>query len=190
MGAILTDRDRPGTHRAGARVTTRTGDDGYTSLLGPDRVPKYSSRPTAFGTLDEGTSALGLARSMASEERVSSLILELQRGIYKLMAELATPLESVDRVSFVMTEEDVAVLDEISSDLKQDVEIGREFIIPGATSCGAALDLARTIIRRAERHVAEMLHQGEVTNESALRWLNRLSDVVFILARYVERQAD
>jgi cob(I)alamin adenosyltransferase len=173
--------------KRGARVTTRTGDDGYTSLLGADRVPKYSSRPNAFGTLDEATSALGLARSMAADDRVADLVLELQRGLYKLMAELATPSENSDRVDFTMREADVDRLDEISEMLKAEVEIGKRFIIPGDSTCGAALDMARTIVRRGERLVAAMIHEHEVENEHVLQWLNRLSDVVFVLARYVER---
>lgn len=173
--------------RSSARVTTRTGDDGFTGLLGPERVPKYSSRPTAFGTLDEASSALGLARSMAKEDRVSELTLELQKGLYRLMAELATPAENIEHVSFVMTEADVARLEEMSDELKREVDIGKEFIIPGRTQCGAALDLSRSIVRRGERHVAQMLHEGEIENGYALQWLNRLSDTIFVLARYVER---
>jgi len=175
------------TETAGARVTTRLGDDGYTSLLGPDRVPKYSSRPTALGTLDEATSALGLARAMAVEPRVGEFVLELQKGLYKLMAELATPAENLEKVPFVTTQADVQRLEQICAELTETVEIGKEFIIPGSSRCGAALDLGRAIVRRGERHVAEMVHNGEVENLDALRWLNRLSDTAFILARYVER---
>jgi cob(I)alamin adenosyltransferase len=173
-----------------ARVTTRTGDDGYTSLLGPGRVAKYSPRPEAFGTLDEATSALGLARSVCDVEDVRTWIYELQQGLYKLMAELATPLSEAGKVPFKMEEADVARLDAISAVLKSKVEIGKVFIIPGSSTCGAALDLARTIVRRGERLVARLVHDGEVTNPHVLEWLNRLSDTIFILARYVEREVD
>jgi cob(I)alamin adenosyltransferase len=171
----------------GARVTTRTGDDGYTGLLGPERVPKYSDRIEAVGTLDEATSALGLARSLCRDDRIAGLILELQQGLYKLMAELATPASQLDKVPFRTAAEDVERLDGISGALKAEVEIGKEFIVPGATRCGAALDLARTIVRRAERLTARLVHQGEVPNTLVLSWLNRLSDTIFILARCEER---
>lgn len=170
----------------GAAVTTGTGDDGYTSLLGPERVPKYSPRPNAFGTLDEASSALGLGRAMCRDREVQEVVHELQRGLYKAMAELATPPESYEKVQFKMTAQDVERLDQISNDLKQRVTIGREFIVPGGTACGAALDLARTIIRRGERLVVRLMHSDEVTNPHIVQWLNRLSDTVFILARYCE----
>ncbi len=180
-----------GDKQRGAEVTTRSGDDGYTSLLGPDRVPKYSPRPTAFGTLDEASSALGLARAFSDDQDVNDIIYEMQQGLYKAMAELATPAGSYEKVSFKMTAADVDRLGQIADQLKRSVVIGREFIVPGKTQSGAALDLARTIVRRGERLTARLLHEGEITNSHLLEWLNRLSDTIFVLARYVERdQAD
>jgi cob(I)alamin adenosyltransferase len=169
-----------------ARVTTRTGDEGYTGLLGPVRVPKYHRRPEAYGTIDEATSALGLARAHASDPTVKERILTWQRDLYTMMAELATPPENYEKVDFKIRSEDVERLERESEELKAQVEIGREFIIPGATVTGAALDLARTIVRRGERLVARMTHEGDVTNPEVLRYLNRLSDVLFILARQIE----
>lgn len=174
-------------HIHSARVTTRTGDDGYTSLLGPDRVAKYSPRPEAFGTLDEATSTLGLARSLCDDSSVRNQIEELQRGLYKLMAELATPSSAIEKVPFSMEETDVIRLDEMSTELKAHVEIGKVFVIPGKHQCGAALDMARTIVRRGERLTARLVHEGEIKNPHVLEWLNRLSDTIFIMARYVER---
>lgn len=179
--------DKESKPKPGPPVTTRTGDDGYTSLLGPERVAKYSPRPDTFGTLDEATSALGLARAMCDDPAVGGHILELQHGLYKLMAELATPGSEYEKISFVMESADVARLDQLSEELKRHVEIGKRFITPGATTCGAALDLARTIVRRGERLAARLSHDGEITNPHVLEWLNRLSDTIFILARYVER---
>ena len=171
-----------------AKVTTRTGDQGYTGLLGPQRVPKYDARIEALGLIDEATSALGLARASANEERVRSLVLQQQKVLYRLMAELAATSDTVAAVGVVrITTADLETLERIADELKREVEIGNRFIIPGESFPGAALDLARTIVRRAERHVARMIHQGEVTNVEILRYLNRLSDTLFILARYVER---
>jgi cob(I)alamin adenosyltransferase len=169
-----------------ARVTTRTGDEGYTDLLGPVRVPKYHRRPDAYGTIDEATSALGLARAFAQDQEVKDRIYAWQKDLYTMMAELATPPENYEKVDFKIRAQDVERLDQDSDDLKTRVEIGKEFIIPGGSVTGAALDLARTIVRRGERMVARMTHEGDVTNPDVLRYLNRLSDVLFILARYVE----
>lgn len=171
-----------------AKVTTRGGDQGYTGLLGSERVPKYDRRVEALGLIDEATSALGLARASATEERVRAVILRQQQLLYQLMAELAaTPAAAgklhLNRIGAA----EVRELEEISDTLKRDVEIGNRFIIPGESIEGAALDLARTIVRRAERYVVHLAHDGEVANPEILRYLNRLSDTLFILARYVER---
>jgi cob(I)alamin adenosyltransferase len=171
-----------------ARVTTRTGDEGYTDLLGSGRVPKYHPRPEAFGTVDEATSALGLARSLARSEALKDRIHALQKDLYILMAELATTPENYDKVDFKIRPEDVTRLETLSEELKADVEIGKEFIVPGKTVAGAALDLARTIVRRAERQIARLYHEGDITNAEVLRYLNRLSDVLFILARHEEKR--
>lgn len=171
-------------------MTTRTGDTGYTGLIGKARVPKWDPRPDTFGTVDEATSALGLARALASQPRVKEVILRLQRELYTLMAELATSPEETGRhPSMVITAEHVAGLEALSEELKRGVEIGNAFIIPGETVAGAALDLARTVVRRAERMTAKLLHDGVVANPELLRYLNRLSDVLFVLARYEEADA-
>lgn len=171
-----------------ARVTTGTGDEGYTDLLGSVRIPKYHRRPEAFGAVDEASSALGLARAHAANPEVNGWIKAVQNDLYVLMAELATPPENYARVDFKIGQSDVERLDALSADLKGRVEIGNKFIIPGDTVPGACLDLARSITRRAERQVARLYHDGDVTNAEALRYLNRLSDVLFILARYVDRE--
>lgn len=169
-----------------AKVTTGTGDTGYTSLLGDQRVPKYDARPDTFGTVDEATSALGLARALTHDERARDIILGMQRDLYVLMAELATPPEHLDAVSFHITAEHTTRLEAIEAALKAEVEIPNKFVIPGDTPDGAALDVARTVIRRGERLAVRLLHDGTITNTEVVRYLNRLSDVVFILARYLE----
>jgi cob(I)alamin adenosyltransferase len=182
------ERHLDGEHESSksARVTTRVGDDGYTSLLGPDRVPKYSSRPSAFGTLDEASSVLGLARALCPKAEVKGYIYELQKGLYTLMAELATPASNQEKVPFRATEKDVERLEEISNGIKKRVVIGQKFVVPGETICGATLDVARTVIRRGERLIVRLAHDGEVENAFVLAWVNRLSDVVFVLARFCD----
>jgi cob(I)alamin adenosyltransferase len=172
-----------------AKVTTGTGDDGYTGLLGDARVPKYDPRPDTFGTVDEATSALGLARAFTTDAEIRELILRLQRDLYVLMAELATPPENLDAIGMRVTAEQVRWLEATEDDLKTRVEIPNKFIIPGDTREGAALDVARTIIRRAERMVARLLHEGVIANPEVVRYLNRSSDFVFILARVLEARS-
>ena len=169
-----------------AKVTTGTGDTGYTGLLGEQRVPKYDPRPDTFGTVDEATSALGLARALTKEQRVKDIIYRIQQELYLLMGELATLPENYEKMGLRMTIEHVQRLEQIEEELKREVEIPNKFIIPGDTLDGAALDLARTIIRRAERMAVKLLHDGVIQNMEIIRYLNRLSDLVFILARYVE----
>ena len=169
-----------------AKVTTGGGDSGYTSLLGDQRVPKYDARPDTFGVVDEATSALGLARALTQDQRAREVILKTQRDLYVLMAELATPPENIEKVGFRVTPEHVRWLEETEEALKAEVEIPNKFVIPGDSPDGAALDLARTIIRRAERQVARLTHEQVIDNADVLRYLNRLSDLIFILARYLE----
>jgi len=171
-----------------AKVTTRTGDDGYTDLLGSARVPKYHRRPEAYGAVDEASSALGVARAHLHSSDMSREIYGCQNDLYTLMAELATPPENYSKVDFKITAEHVERLDILGESLKQRVEIGNKFSVPGDSVPGAFLDVARTIVRRAERQVARLYHEGDVTNVHTLRYLNRLSDILFIMARYVERE--
>ena len=169
-----------------AKVTAGGGDTGYTGLLGEQRVPKYDPRPETLGTVDEATSALGLARAMTRDPRAREIIYAIQQELYLLMGELATPPEHYEKLGLRMTVEHVRRLEQIEEALKQEVEIPNKFIIPGDTPDGAALDLARTIIRRAERHAVKLLHDGVIANGEVVRYLNRLSDLIFILARYLE----
>jgi len=169
-----------------AKVTTGTGDTGYTGLLGSERVAKYDPRPDTFGTVDEATSALGLARAMTQDAKVKKIIFDIQNDLYYLMAELAATPENYEQMGFRMTAEHVQRLEQVEEALKQEVEIPNKFIIPGDTPDGAALDLARTIIRRVERMAVKLLHDGVIENGEVVRYLNRLSDLVFIIARYIE----
>ena len=169
-----------------AKVTTGTGDTGYTGLLGEQRVAKYDPRPDTFGTVDEATSALGLARAVTQDQKVKDIIYQIQQELYLLMGELATPAENYEKIGLRMTPEHVQRLEQVEEELKREVVIPNKFIIPGDTHDGAALDLARTIIRRAERLAVKLLHDGIIQNNEVVRYLNRLSDLVFILARYVE----
>jgi len=159
---------------------TRKGDDGSTGLLGEGRVPKYHPRPEAVGAVDEATSALGMARAACSAPQIPPLMLEVQRHLYLLMAELAATPEEADK--FRATDDGkVAWLEAQIDELGKSVNLPKEFILPGDTAGGAALDLARTAVRRAERRVAELYHLKEIANPNLLAYLNRLSSLCFVL---------
>lgn len=165
-----------------------TGDDGTTGLLGGGRAAKDDARIEAFGTVDEASSALGLARSLTTQARVREVCEELQRGLYALGAELGTNPEAGK--SFAATgEPEVARLEELMRGLEDLVAMPQGFILPGATPASAALDLTRTVVRRAERRCVTLRRAGGLPNAWVLRWLNRLSLLLFVLARYEESLA-
>ena len=168
-----------------ARVTTRTGDGGDTSLFGKERVRKHDPRIEALGDLDEAQSALGIARSQATGT-VAQEILELQRGLYIAMSEVATPTSELVRLSQRIDGLAVAAIDEQAAALRATARIEGRFVIPGEDPLSASLDVARTVIRRAERRVVALVDAGAVDGAQLIPWLNRLSDIVFVLARSVE----
>jgi cob(I)alamin adenosyltransferase len=161
-------------------IYTRTGDDGYTGLLGEGRVPKFDARMEALGAVDEATAALGLARNLTSVPETGQLLLTIQRHLYGLMAETAATPENAAAFHSIGAEQ-VTWLEEEADTLSQTVPMPREFIVPGDSLPGAYLDLARTIVRRAERRLAELLQRGDIENTELLRYLNRLSSLLFML---------
>ncbi len=158
---------------------TRKGDDGTTGLLGEGRIPKYHLRIEALGTLDESNATLGLARASVHDSRSAPLMLEVQRDLYRLMAEVAAAPENANQFHF--DEERVPWIEEQTDPLSKTVEMPNEFIIPGNSIGGAALSLARTVVRRAERRVAELFDAGGITNPALRQYLNRLSSLLFVL---------
>jgi cob(I)alamin adenosyltransferase len=173
--------------RPSARVATRTGDGGETSLFGKDRVRKTDPRIEALGDLDETQAVIGVARSLAPRSSLGRELLELQRGLYLVMAEVATPRDDLRRLKQRLDGTAVARLDQVLETLKKKIPIEGRFVIPGENRISATLDHARTVARRAERHVVECVDAGYVSGDDLLPWLNRLSDVLFVLARASER---
>ncbi|HYU82193.1 MAG TPA: cob(I)yrinic acid a,c-diamide adenosyltransferase [Candidatus Polarisedimenticolia bacterium] len=173
--------------RRSARVATRTGDGGETSLFGKDRVRKTDPRIEALGDLDETQAVIGLARSLAPRSSLGRVLLELQRGLYLVMAEIATPREDLGRLKERLDATMVGRLDEILDAMKKKSPIEGRFVIPGENRISASLDQARTVARRAERRVVQCADEGYVSGADVGPWLNRLSDVLFVLARASER---
>lgn len=175
-----------------SKITTRKGDQGATGLLYGGRVPKSHQRTEAYGSVDEAVSALGLARALCSTPRVRDLVYAVQKDLFVVGAELATDLAHAERLQdgyTRVTEAMVRRLDDWEVGFDAELEIPRQFVIPGDTAGSAALDLARTLVRRAERRAVQLRLDGELTNDALLSYLNRLSDLCFILARYEERYA-
>ena len=163
-----------------------TGDDGYTDLLGSERVPKYDLRPETYGTLDEASSALGLARALSGQARVGEILRQVQHDLYLMMAEVAIPTAQLEKLPYRIKPEQADWLDTTIGDLEQEVTMPKQFILPGASAASAAIDVARTIVRRAERHAVRLVHEGQMPAGNVLRYLNRLSSLLFVLARYEE----
>jgi cob(I)alamin adenosyltransferase len=176
----------PARKRASARVTTRTGDGGETSLFGKGRVRKTDPRIAALGDLDEAQSAIGVVRAMAPKSTMGRQLLELQQGLYIAMSEVATPPQDLARLKTRLDAAALAKLDSALEHLKKRTSIEGRFVIPGENPISAALDYARTVARRAERSVITCVDSGSVSGEVLLPWLNRLSDLLFVIARSAE----
>lgn len=169
-------------------IYTQAGDEGSTGLLGEGRVPKFDLRIEALGALDEATAALGLARASANSPQISPLIVTVQRDLYKLMAEVGATPENAARFRSIDAAR-VIWLEEQTNAISVEVEVPSEFILPGEVPSSAAMGLARTVVRRAERRVVELYHNGGLENLSLLAYLNRLSSLCFALELLENQQA-
>ena len=172
------------------KLYTKRGDGGETGLLMGGRVSKASARTEAYGATDTAVSAMGLARALCEDERVKEVLLETQREMFTVGAELATsPTEwSKLRAKFgVVTASMVAGLEKIIDELDEQIELPRAFIVPGGSAGSGAMDLARSLVRTSERRAVALQEAGELRNAEVLRYLNRLSDLLFVLARYEDR---
>jgi cob(I)alamin adenosyltransferase len=166
---------------------TGRGDDGYTDLLGA-RVPKHHPTTEFIGTLDEATSQIGMARALAASARTRELLIDLQRDLYSMMAEQAFVSQDLAE-KYRITTVHLERLEKATNALVNDVEIAREFILPGDTVPGAALDVARVVVRRAERLGTQLAHDGRLENGVVVAYLNRASSLLFVLARFEDQLA-
>ena len=166
------------------KIYTRKGDDGTTGLLFGGRVAKDSAAPTAYGAVDEAQAAIGVARA-ESDGELADILLHLERDLWVLMAELAADPTSRDRLvpgASLVTDEMVAALETRIDDVSARFEPPTEFVVPGQNRIGALLDVARTVVRRAERDSLAAAAPGS----AAVPYLNRLSDLLWTLARWQE----
>lgn len=176
-------------------IATKTGDAGTTALMFGRRVSKCDPRVAAYGAVDELNCALGMVRAAGAEALVTDRVFEIQKELVTLMGELAVAEEDRERYraggyGFVT----VAMVDRLMADV-EDMEKNhrltfKHWATPGATPAAAALDMARTICRRAERHIVEVHEQTQPVNPEIIRYLNRLSDVCWLWARFVETRAE
>ncbi|MEX2253111.1 MAG: cob(I)yrinic acid a,c-diamide adenosyltransferase [Thermoleophilaceae bacterium] len=172
------------------KIYTRKGDDGTTGLWYGGRVEKSSGRPEAYGTVDEAASALGLARVAA--ERGSELyddVLRIEGELFVLGAELATDPEAADRLEAGVSKVTDEMVERLEADIDRymdRVELPPKFVIPGGSELSARLDVARAVLRRAERRVVELKLAGDLPDETVLTYLNRASDAVYAMARFAD----
>jgi cob(I)alamin adenosyltransferase len=172
------------------RVYTKFGDAGETSLLYGGRVSKNGLNTEAYGITDEAVSAMGLARAMTSNLKVNDLLRQLQRDLFTIAAELATDPDKYELFQQhfkPVTAEMVTSLEETIDSLEEEFEMPKVFILPGGSQASAAIDLARCVIRTAERRVVAMAEADVLTNGLIMAYLNRLGDLLFVLARYEDR---
>ena len=173
-----------------ARIYTKKGDDGTTSLWYGGRVQKSDPRTEAYGSVDEAGSALGVARALSGDyEWVADDVLRIQNELFVAGAELATAPEASERLTdgvSRITAEMVDALDEMIDRYMDRVHLPPKFVIPGGTPLSAALDVARAAIRRAERRVVSLSEAEDLGSGEVLRYLNRASDAVYAMARFTD----
>lgn len=171
-------------------IATRTGDSGTTGLMYNRRVSKCHPRVEAYGTVDELNAAIGMARALAEQDFVRESLLAIQRDLVVLMGELATGVDDLPRYVgdgySLVTPALTAKLDKLVREIEAQNITYKSWATPGATANSAALDLARTISRRAERRVCALQEANQLQNAEIIIYLNRLSDLLWLFARWVE----
>ncbi len=173
------------------KIYTRTGDKGKTSLLRGGRVPKHHPRVEVYGTMDELNSQIGFARSLNEDAAVEEKLEWLQECLHVLCADVAAPPADTKDGAMIprICAEDVDRLERMIDEMDEDLPQLKNFILPGGNPTGAALHVARTICRRGERRLTEIIELGESINDESLRFVNRLSDTLFTLARWTNFRA-
>ena len=172
-------------------IVTKTGDGGTTALMYGRRVPKSHPRVEAYGAVDELNAALGLARATAAEQAIKDHLMAIQKDLVVVMGELATAMEDLARYAkdgfSVVGPELTAKLDAVVKEVEADQDPVHTWATPGANLAAAALDVARTVCRQAERRVCALQEAGQLQNKEIIIYLNRLSDLLWLFGRRAER---
>lgn len=170
------------------KIYTKTGDKGDTSLFGGQRVPKDALRIEAYGTVDELNSVLGVVLADNTNERIAEVLTHIQNQLFDLGADLATPRSVAAKAVKRIEPKDAHSLEKIIDSLQSHLKPLRSFVLPGGSPVAARIHFARTVCRRAERVVVR-LSRNEDIGDAIMIYLNRLSDLLFILARYANHAA-
>jgi cob(I)alamin adenosyltransferase len=170
-------------------ISTKKGDKGFTGLLGGRRVPKYHLQPETYGTLDELNSFLGMARATSKDQRVKGILFHIQNHLFIIGSEFALSGGDRNLLKGEITGKEVDWLGRLSTDFERMLKPEPGFVIYGETQISSILDVARSVSRRVERLAAKMKSKKMLHNLKILEYLNRLSDVLYLLARYEEKKA-
>lgn len=176
-----------------SRIYTRTGDDGTTGLFLGGRVSKGDELVDAYGDVDEAVALLGVARCASADPQLADLLLRLQREMFVVGSDLAANPDRRDRLTAgvsLVTPAMISELETLIDRLVTERPLRPVFVVPGTTATGAAIDHARTVARRAERHVVRAQACGHAVSQDALHYLNRLSDLLFVLARHAAGEVE
>lgn len=172
------------------KIYTKQGDEGETSLLYGGRTSKTDPRVAANGTLDEAISAMGIARAASTDDWVRARLFEAQRDLFTVMSELASAPSEHEKFKKhfkAITGDRTAYLESVIDEIDSRIKLPSSFVIPGASAGSAAIDFARSVLRRAERDIIALGRVSELMNPEILKYVNRCSDALFMLARYEDR---
>jgi cob(I)alamin adenosyltransferase len=170
------------------KIYTKTGDEGLTGLYGGERVRKDSLRVSAYGSVDEANAAIGVALTQLQDTELTEVLTSLQHALFDVGADLATPPSRYRANIAPLTESDVAAIEQLIDRFEAELPLLKQFILPGGHPAAAGLQLARAVVRRAEREVVALALHEEVNRQVGV-YLNRLSDLLFVLARAVNHRS-
>lgn len=172
-----------------AKIYTKNGDEGETNLFLGGKLSKNDIRVEAFGTVDELVSSLGFAKTLTEKEDVINILEMLQHSLFKIGAELSSDSNKTEKIINIISNEDVNEIESIIDSITEKIDLGNEFIMPGTSSSSAAIDISRTVARRLERVVVS-INTNEMINKNILIFLNRISDLLFVVGRYEDEGKD
>lgn len=172
-----------------AKIYTKNGDEGETNLFLGGKLSKNDIRVEAFGTVDELVSSLGFAKTLTEKEDVINILEMLQHSLFKIGAELSSDSNKTEKIINIISNEDVNEIESIIDSITEKIDLGNEFIMHGTSSSSAAIDISRTVARRLERVVVS-INTNEMINKNILIFLNRISDLLFVVGRYEDEGKD